>query len=158
MPPLKLPAVPTIPTVPSFAKIPKLPVPVVPAIPGIASIISKILSKSKIQLPTIKISNLGVAGAIKNQVTRLQTQKDVITTALNRVKLPLNSVARLKEQAESYKSKFSFETIEAAATAGLTDKLAAAKKSAASVAGAKLTGVSAAAEQRLSGISTKLGV
>jgi len=122
--PLKLPPIPVLPDIPSIPKVPKIVAPAIgPALPSLAALITKALKGSKLQLPSLKPPG----GAVANIIARLDSEKEAIQKSIEKQTLPYNTVARLKEQAESFKSKYSFDTPSAIASAGLEDKLGAAK-------------------------------
>ncbi len=122
--PLKLPAIPSLPDIPSIPRVPKLTAPALaPALPSLTALISKALKGSKLQTPSIKPPS----GAVANIITRLDAEKEAIQKSVEKQRLPYNTIARLKEQAESFKSKYLFDTPSAIASAGLEEKLDAAK-------------------------------
>ena len=124
--PIKLPSVPKVPQIPSIPRVPKVPIPKIVAIPALATLITKALKASKLQLPSLP----SIPNPVSSITSRLKTMKQGLEKSAEKAKLPMNTVERLKEQAESYKSKYTFDVVKGTATAGLADKLNTVKTTA----------------------------
>ena len=122
--PIKLPPIPRIPQIPSIPRVPKLPIPPLPPLPPqLSALVAKALKGSKLQLPMIKIPNLPFVGALINLKNRIQTVVEAKSKDIEKAKLALNTVARLKEQAESLKSVYTFDNAKTIGAERLGKKL-----------------------------------